>query len=474
MKNIIKNTIKNNLLTLRIVFVSLVVLSLFISSAGNVGAQSAGADDVNVQLIVQGCNNNNVCEPVSGETIGNCPNDCIQVVAPPAGGGGGGGGVTETVIPPNTISEVSVYPDTTSAIISWKTSFVTVGTLVWGTTIEYEAGSVSEINYTQVHRVKIENLIPGQKYFYRIDAQDTRARVASAGPLEFTTKTEPDTRPPSNVRNLTGTVQGDVIQLVWVNPSDPDFAGVRVMRSDTSFPLDPLQARLVYEGTGNYFSDANIVLGKVYYYTVFAKDAAGNYSSGSVVMVIYKKESQVVVVEPFPQPIPTTNDQIRNLTLLDFDVIQRGDKVSFTDDSIKLDERDDLILSIDTSKLPPNTKGLAITLEDPSNPNIRQTYLLNENKQDGTYETVIEKFRIGGIYRFNIAVFNRIDEVQKKIPGNFVVPRTALPEHAAFEDVPLTETLLPFIILCILIYILRRIYLFFLWRRKKKKGAENN
>lgn len=475
MKNIIKNTIKNNLLTLRIVIVSLVVLGVLIPYFGEVKAQSVGADDVNVQLIVQGCNNNNVCEPGSGETIGNCPNDCIQVVAPPAGGGGGGGGGgTETVIPPNTISEVSVYPDTTSAIISWKTSFVTVGTLVWGATVEYESGSVSEINYTLVHRVKIENLIPGQKYFYRIDAQDTRARVATAGPLEFTTKTEPDTRPPSNVRNLTGTVQGDVIQLVWVNPSDPDFAGVRVMRSETGFPLDPLQGRLVYEGTGNYFSDSNIVLGKTYYYTVFARDIAGNSSSGSVVMVIYKKESQVVVIEPFPQPTPSNNEQIRNLTLLDFDVIQRGDKVSFTDDTIKLDERDDVILSIDKSKVPANTKGLAITLEDPSNPNIRQTYLLTENKANKTFEAAIENFKIGGIYRFNIAVFNRADEVQKKIPGNFVVPRTPLPEHAGFEDVPLTETLLPFIILCILIYILRRIYLFFWWRRKKRKQDEVN
>lgn len=434
-----------------------------------VSAQSVGNDNLDVQLVVQGCNNNNVCEPGSGETVSNCPNDCIAPTPTPSGGGGGG---TPT-IPPNTILNIAITTDTDSAIISWETTFVTKGTLVWGLTSEYELGSVSEIDYTYSHRVKIENLLPGQKYYFRIDAEDTRERIATAGMIEFLTKGLPDTLAPANVRNLTGTVQGETIVLTWVNPIDSDFDGVKILRSETSYPLDPFQGRLVYEGGGAYFSDANISPGNYYYYTVFAKDLIQNFSSGAVVLVDYRKSPPVISPDIFPETEPpppaTVPEQVKELTLLDFDVSQRGEKISFTDDTIRLDERDNVLLTIDEDKLPVGTKSLVLTLRDPSNPNVKQTFLLQKNEDRNQFEAVIEKFRIGGIYRFDISVVNTLDTVEKKIPGNFVVPRTELPTGGGFEDVPLTETLLPFIILCIFIYLLRRIYLFF---RKRKQEQE--
>lgn len=61
------------------------------------------------------------------------------------------------------------------------------------------------------------------------------------------------------------------IGLSWENPNAGTFTVVRVRRSATGFPSDPdASGTLVYEGADESFTDSSVVLGTVYYYSIWA------------------------------------------------------------------------------------------------------------------------------------------------------------------------------------------------------------
>lgn len=73
--------------------------------------------DTDVELIVEGCNNNNICEPEIGENIANCPLDCPFIPPVDAGddSGSGSSGRSGSRITP----APTVFPDPVSVIIEY-------------------------------------------------------------------------------------------------------------------------------------------------------------------------------------------------------------------------------------------------------------------------------------------------------------------------------------------------------------------
>jgi hypothetical protein len=65
------------------------------------------------------------------------------------------------------------------------------------------------------------------------------------------------------------------IDLSWSNPIDPRFISVRIMRSNIFFPNNPNDGQLIYEGSEQSFFDASAVVGKTYYYAIFAEGTGG-------------------------------------------------------------------------------------------------------------------------------------------------------------------------------------------------------
>lgn len=392
---------------------------------------SGQASNIEVELNVQGCNNNNICESSLGENTSNCSNDCITPT--PSGSSGGSTPSYANLI----LSDVEVRPGATSVVITWKTNRVSIGTLAWGLTNDYELGTVSEISYANNHSVKIENLFPNQTYYFRIDGQDTRQVVTSVKGLAFITLAIPDSSAPANISRLEGTIRGDAIQLTWRNPSDNDFDVVRVLRSETFFPKDPFDGKVVYEGRGSYTTDSSIKSGATYYYAAFARDYAGNYSSGAVVKIIVPTKitqapdatSSVIIIPVVPDPfsqfplVPVVGTKASTtVNLVDFDFKQRGEKISFTQSSIQLDERDNVTLSIAYDKLPENLKTVAVTIQDPTNNNKKYAYLLHLNKEKTAYETTLDNFERAGTYNFSITILDYKQRSLKKLEGAFIVP----------------------------------------------------
>lgn len=71
---------------------------------------------------------------------------------------------------------------------------------------------------------------------------------------------------------------GGELLLSWTNPTEQDLVSVEIHRSTGSAPLNPLPETLVLSDLVSEYSDTSVVDGTTYFYSIFCKDTAGNYS----------------------------------------------------------------------------------------------------------------------------------------------------------------------------------------------------
>jgi len=362
---------------------------------------------VNVNLTVYGCNNNNICEPnltedygtcpndcnpcnhnnicevLKGESYGTCPSDCPPPVVSPTptptvssvGGGSSslsGSSGKSVQYSQIKISNVKVEAKTLSATISWDTSVPSFGQVQWGSSAEYSAGSIDRIGVSATHSVDIEDLFSNKTYYFRITSSlpgVSEARYEGS----FTTSTIKDIVPPANVSSLIATADGEDIVLSWLNPKDADLAGIKVLRSPYFYPEDPNDGKLIYEGKGTYVRDPKIDLNKVFYYSVFSYDANGNYSSGALVNVS----------RSFPTAGNSSNI-VGALDLKDFIFIQNNIELPIYNGKVRLYPFYDTDISIPKSLLSDAVDFLMLRIADPNNSGSAFSYKLTPSA-DGKY-----------------------------------------------------------------------------------------
>lgn len=118
----------------------------------------------------------------------------------------------------------------------------------------------------------------GTRYYYTAFAYN------SLGTYSFganATALPQDTTPPSPASSFTATPSDRSVNLAWVNPLDPSFIGLVVVRSTTAPPSTPSGGISVYNGNGTSHIDSNLSNNVIYYYRVFTFDEIPNYS-GSI------------------------------------------------------------------------------------------------------------------------------------------------------------------------------------------------
>jgi adhesin/invasin len=111
-----------------------------------------------------------------------------------------------------------------------------------------------------------------------ITATDTTESVvvSNTATIAFTEFT-----PPADVTSFTATEGNGRVALSWANPTDGDFAGVKILRKTEGYPINPTDGAVVYEGTGTSHTDTGLTNKTTYYYVAFAHDEVPNYSSGA-------------------------------------------------------------------------------------------------------------------------------------------------------------------------------------------------
>ncbi|MBI2447247.1 MAG: hypothetical protein HYV48_01765 [Candidatus Omnitrophica bacterium] len=88
-----------------------------------------------------------------------------------------------------------------------------------------------------------------------------------------------DTTAPSAPSGLSATAGDGQVSLSWTNPTDTDFAGVKVIRKTGGYPSSVTDGTEVYSGIGTSVTDTGRTNGTTYYYSVFTYDEVPNYSS---------------------------------------------------------------------------------------------------------------------------------------------------------------------------------------------------
>ncbi|HVS79444.1 MAG TPA: fibronectin type III domain-containing protein [Candidatus Paceibacterota bacterium] len=355
----------------------------------------------------------------SAQSAGASTTTLAATVTPPTPPSGGSSGSSVAML---SIYDVAITAGTDSAIITWNTSFDSAATVSWGKTADAAQGAAGEAMSSRSHAMRIDNLEPGTRYFFRIDALGVNGSRATLGNLSVMTLANAN-EAPANVKDFTARQEGNGIRLSWQNPSDPDFDSVRIVKSDTFFPNDPQDGEVVYEGRAQDFKDTEVQDGATYYYAAFAKNKKGNYSSGAAASAIYSANGAIIPSNPLDNlPSSTIVDpKIEHLGLQDFQFIQDGQTDAFVDGTkVKIDGSKNLKISIDYAKVPEILKTIMVTLADPSDPEKTFSFILKVNKDKSAYEAVIAPLLKGGEYGVKISIIDYKNRGMKKLEGSLL------------------------------------------------------
>jgi len=98
----------------------------------------------------------------------------------------------------------------------------------------------------------------------------------------------------SQVSQFTAIPEHSKVILIWLNPNAADLDSVVIRRSTSSYPPSPTSGSSVYTGTAETTTDTGLTNGKRYYYSAFAKNTGGDYSSATFASAIPAGEREII------------------------------------------------------------------------------------------------------------------------------------------------------------------------------------
>lgn len=394
---------------------------------------------VEVNLIVMGCNNNLICEPISGETIGSCPLDCtppatttpptvsnIPTSAPWSGGSGGSSSTTTFTFSPFTLNA-----GTSTASITWSTSMPTASVISWGKGADFESGSVSENSLRYDHAIQFESLQPDTVYSIMVSATNIYGKNQRVA-YTFRSLTLQDELPPANVTNFRIRPSfGGNAELVWDNPTEDDFVGVVITRGTKFFPTSPSIGYKVYEGNNERALDTNTIPRQYYFYTAFSKDRKGNLSSGSLAEYYFVSEAVPVTPPMITQPVLGGKVIVGTTTLSDVLFFQNDISIYPENGQIILKSNVAVVVRVPAQFVPKNIEQAFIRVFDEKK---GESVFMLQRQSDGSLVTVIPGFENDGKFAFSVVFMAR--GIETHVRGNFLVKDGEIYVYRIYADEP--------------------------------------
>ena len=412
---------------------------------------NASSGGLNVNLDVGGCNNNGICE-AGQEDFFSCPADCTPIVVPPSHGSGGSGSLAMD----NVFNNLTVEVSYNSAIIRWKSVIPTMSNIKWGTNPDYKDGVVKNINFLLDHKVELTGLKDGTLYYFNIQAENLLGKTNSLENQVFRTLSLLDNTPPSNPTNVKGFSNALGITISWTNPKETDFDYIRVMRNTDRYYSSPFVGYLVYEGNGTYFTDSKVVEGVRYYYTLFARDRAGNYSSGALISIVQNgtgKDTWGTDLTPIEkvEPVSATYLVSQDSSVYDF---KMGSIFSLSGDQP---------IEIRTNYSPKNIgDDMWLDIRDSDKSIVGQYFFFRTKDKDGFTKVIIPFFDEKGKYSITIHRYSGgVSQIVNQ--GVFQISKVAQDNGLSFS-----WYLLWFILLILLIFIIFLFISYKIYKRFKK------
>ncbi|MEI6511463.1 MAG: fibronectin type III domain-containing protein [Candidatus Uhrbacteria bacterium] len=175
---------------------------------------------------------------------------------------------------------VATVTSSSSATITWTTDEPATSYVNYGTTVSYGI-VVGDSTLTTSHSVIVTGLDAGTTYHFDVVSTDASSNSSASSDATFVTSSNPA---PTNVSNLSVASGDGSLTISWTNPSDADFAGVRVLLCASGYPSGPddSSCTVVYTGIANSTTVTSLTNGTTYYVGVFAYDTVGQFASGAL------------------------------------------------------------------------------------------------------------------------------------------------------------------------------------------------
>ena len=182
------------------------------------------------------------------------------------------------------------------AVLSWDSNDWTIDPDLAGYKVYH--GTVSG-NYTNtidiglinpdgVPTYTVNNLTEGNTYYFAVTAYDTSGNESGFSNEVSKTLMITEATPPGDVQDFTAVGSDQQMTLSWTNPSDPDFAGVRIRYRTDHFPENIEDGTLLGDFAGEINERIDTVHtglqnGVTYYYSASSYDSQGNFQTTAFV-----------------------------------------------------------------------------------------------------------------------------------------------------------------------------------------------
>ncbi len=343
-----------------------------------------------------------------------------QETAPGTTGGGGGGVGTQFPI----ITNVVVTPSINGAVITYKTAIPATTTLSYGKSTSFEIGTIGDPTLSESHIANISDLTPNTTYYFSIDAKSFSGSLANSGTISFNTL---PVGPVVNALSFSATAREKDIELNWRLPVELKNSTVRIVRSETFYPVDVEDGKTIFENAGqNQFVDSDVVAQVRYYYTLFIKGDDGKYSSGAVAdakipLPGEKEETQADLFDRLSKA-PFVDERISSLSISDF-IFSQPDREDFSskgDETLFIEGDKNLTIKLSYARVPELLKTIAITLSDPDEKSRKFTFLLRVDEDKTFYTATIAPLGRSGEYKMDVAIVDYKNQGLKKISANLL------------------------------------------------------
>ena len=192
--------------------------------------------------------------------------------------------------PPEITGPTATGITDSGASISWTTNEASDTQVEYGTTTAYESSSPLNSTAVTSHSVVLSGLQPSTLYYYRVKSRDAAANLATSSDFAFTTAAGPDTTFPTVTLTAPdggATVSGTI--NVTANAFDNvGVAGVQFQLNGANLGAEDTTAPFQVSWNTTTASNGPSTL------TVVARDAAGNTTTSSGVIVTVDNAAPVI------------------------------------------------------------------------------------------------------------------------------------------------------------------------------------
>ncbi len=315
-----------------------------------------------------------------------------------------------------------------SVYISFVTSVPTLFSFHVGEKDVHDGQVIQTEVFKKEHETLLSDLEPGKTYAYQLIITDRYNQKVVVKEGAFNTDPKFEIAKPPNVKHFQVYAVGNDVFIDWHLPVFENFKNVRIVRNHRSFPVDPYDGILVYEGRSSDFLDIGALRkNNVQYYTIFVYDRSENYSSGAISLVWKAVQRPAEIDIAHQDEVGATVEQLDDdtvdlepedvlrifrLRFTDVEVLQNDTLLKAFTDTILVDKHEPFLIRVPFYSLPENLKIATVSISRPEGVPAVDSYLLQKNSEADFYEAKVYSLNQKGLHKVTIIVYDlKMDEI---------------------------------------------------------------